>query len=93
LRDFEVAFSLAKVGRKRQLWFMNDVNFHVWGFIFSFWFPPLLSFLCLVWFIFFFFDSGEQFHCRHPPPIPPLDGNPPTFGVLTHCTFYLVAPN
>lgn len=38
---------------------MNDVNFHVWGFLFDVWFLPLFSFLRLVWFL-FFFDSVER---------------------------------
>jgi len=70
LRDFEAAFPSAKVGRKRQLWFMNDVNFRVWGFLFDVWFPPLFSFLRLVWFVFFFFFySVERWHCCPCPPV------------------------
>lgn len=43
---------------------MNDVNFHVWGFLFDVWFLPLFSFLPLVWFVFFFFGFVERVHIR-----------------------------
>jgi hypothetical protein len=47
---------------------MNDINFHVQGFLIDVCAPPLLSFLCLVWFFFLDFVERAAQPQRLPPP-------------------------